>query len=100
MPLGDDLTGSLWAMLWRSMSEQLEDDIQAKVLAALGNTSPPAELEAELAKLADIEVDPYEELNEMRTCIARQLPSEPLGELLRLYADLVFVGSVDRFVRD
>ena len=98
--LGDDLTGSLWGLLWRSMSEQLDDDLQAKVLAALGNTSSSAELEEELAKLADLEVDPYEELNEMRTCIARQLPSEPLGELLRLYADLVFVGSVDRFVRD
>ena len=97
--LGDDLTGSLWGMLWSYMSEQLDDDLEAKVLAALSNESP-AKVEEELAKLADLEVDPYEELNKMRRCIALHLPSSPLGELLQLYADLVFVGSVNRYVRE
>lgn len=97
--LGDNMTGSLLGLFWDYLSEQLDDDLQTRVLAALGDESP-AEVEEELAELADLEVDPYNELSQMRNCIARHLPSEPLGELFRLYADLVFVGKVDRYVRD
>ena len=97
--VGEDLMGSLWGGLWSYMLEQLNDDLRAEVLTALGDGSP-TEVEEELAKLADHEVDPYAELAKMRTCIARHLPGEPLGELFRLFADLVFVGGIDRYVRE
>ena len=97
--LGEDMILSLFGLLWGDFSEKLDDDLRAKVLTALSG-DPPAEVEAELARLADLDVDPYEELSKMRTCIARHLPSEPLGELFRLYADLVFAGKIDRYVRD
>lgn len=97
--LGDDMTKSLLGLFWGYLSEGLDDDLRAKVLTGLSN-EPPAKAEAELSELADLEVDPYTVLYQLRPCIARHLPSEPLGELFRLYADLVFVGKVDRYVRD
>ena len=97
--LGNEVSGSLLGLFWGYLSEQLDDDLRAKVLATLADESV-SEVEEELSRLADLEVDPYKELSEMRTCIARQLPSEPLGELFRRHADLVFVGKVDRYVRE
>lgn len=96
--LGDEMTKSLLGLFWGYLSEGLDDDLRAKVLTGLSD-EPPAKAEAELAKLADLEVDPYTVLSKLRPCIARHLPGEPLGELFRLYADLVFVGKVDRYVR-
>ncbi|MCY3839077.1 MAG: hypothetical protein OXH09_10615 [Gammaproteobacteria bacterium] len=97
--LGDDMTNSLLGLFWGYLAEDLDDDLRAKVLTGLSN-EPPAEAEAELAQLADLEVDPYKVLSQLRPCIARHLPSELLGELFRLYADLVFGGKVDRYARD
>ena len=96
--LGDDMTRSLPGLLWHEMIKGFDDDLRAKVLAALGN-KPPTELEEELAKLADLVVDPYKELSQMRNCIARHLSGEQLGDLFRLHADLAFAGEVDRYVR-
>ena len=96
--VGEDLMGTLWGGLWSNMSEQLGEDLRAEVLTALGESA--SEVEEELAKLAELEVDPYAELAKMRTCIARHLPGEPLGELFRRFAEVVFVGPVDRYVRE
>lgn len=97
--LGEKLTQSLWAKFWTYMSEQLEDDLEASVVAALGDEAA-SDVEKELAKIAQVKVDPYEELANMRTCIARHLPSESLEQLFLSHTDLVFSGGTDRYERD
>ena len=97
--VGEKLTGSLWAQFWTYMSEQLEDDLEASVVAALGDEAA-SDVEKELAKIAQVKVDPYEELANMRTCIARHLPSESLEQLFLSHTDLVFSGGTDRYERD
>lgn len=97
--VGGKVSGALWAKFWDHVSEFLGTDLQGQILSALDGETRK-DVQKSLVELTDAEVDPYRELAEMRTCIARHLPSETLGELLRRHADLVFSEEAERYVRE
>ena len=61
------------------------------------------ELAQELDNLVErsegLVIDPYQELARLRTCVARFLSGESLGQLFSSHADRVFSGGVDLYVR-
>lgn len=44
-------------------------------------------------------VDPFRQINSLRTCVAKKLPSEMLGRVMESNADSVFVGETIELVR-
>lgn len=97
--VGEELSDALWAKFWNLLSEALDTDLKAQILSAL-DYETREDVQESLAELAGLEIDPYRELAKMRTCIARHLPSETLGELLRRHADRLFSGEAERYVRE
>ena len=97
--VGEELRDALWAEFWDLLSEPLGTDLKAQVLSAL-DYETREHLQESLAELADTEIDPYPELAKIRTCIARHLPSETLGELLHRHADRVFSEEAEHYVRE
>ncbi|MCY4060081.1 MAG: hypothetical protein OXG44_19015 [Gammaproteobacteria bacterium] len=96
---GEKLGVALWAKFWNELSEPLAIDLQAQILSAL-DYKTLGDVAGPLAELAELEIDPYAELAKMRTCIARHLPSETLGDLLLRHADRVFTEEAERYVRE
>ena len=98
--MSEDMSTYTFGQSWKAITDGLPDELKAEVIAALGENDDAArEFERELAKLDNLEVDPYRELARLRTCIARHLPSESLERLFSSHTDRVFAGGVDRFAR-
>ncbi len=96
--LGDELKLSISGEVWRAITEDLDAKVKAELVAALDNGDDSLdEFERGVEKLDGLEVDPYKELAHIRSCIARHLPSESLGEIFLLHTDLVFSGDIDRY---
>ena len=99
--LGNDIRDSLWTKTWTDIREELDEELLAEVQDALGlDQQAVAEIQQESARLAELSVDPYEELSHIRTCVAARLPSESLERLFVLHTDPVFSGGTDRYVRE
>lgn len=58
-----------------------------------------AELEQAVADYQSLQVDPFEELASLRTCVTLKLPGERVGELFYDHSQAVFTGPVERIVR-
>ena len=78
----------------------VSDSAKAELVSVLtaGETSL-ADFRRELSDAQKERVDPYEELAEMRSCIARRLPGDLLGRVFAKHANAVFSGDAHRFVR-
>ena len=99
--LSDDIRSSLRTRVWIDIREGLDDELLAEVQDALGlDQREVAEIQRQSAKLAELKVDPYEELSGIRTCVAARLPSESLERVFLLQADRVFSDETDRYVRE
>ena len=99
--LNDEIRDSLRTRVWIDIREGLDDELLAEVQDALGlDQREVAEIQRQSAKLAELKVDPYEELSGIRTCVAARLPSESLERVFLLQADRVFSGGADRYVRE
>ena len=97
--IGEDLFAGALAGIWAHVSDAMDDDLEADVIAALWD-KPRDEFERELTQARDARVDFYKELDDMRECIVKHLPSEALEQLFLLHADQVFSGDVERLVRE
>lgn len=92
---------SAWRVLWEAINEELEGESRTDFLAALDEGGDSiSEFERQLDELDEHEVDPYAELAHMRTCITRFLPSDALGRIFSIHADLVFADRGDRYLRE
>ena len=99
--LSDDIRDSLRTRVWIDIREGLDDELLAEVQDALGlDQREVAEIQRQSAKLAELKVDPYEELSGIRTCVAARLPSESLEQIFLQHTDRVFSGGADRYVRE
>lgn len=101
--LGADLRTFALSRAWKAFTEKLDADLKVEVVAALGETDSTDDLVRELGNLVDrfdqLDIDPYQELARLRTCVVRHLPSESLGQVFSSHADRVFAGGLDRYVR-
>ena len=99
--LSDDIRGSLRTRVWIDIREGLDDELLAEVQDALGlDQREVAEIQRQSARLAELKVDPYEELSGIRNCVALRLPSESLEQIFLQHTDRVFSGGADRYVRE
>ena len=99
--LSDDIRDSLSTKTWTDIQEELDDELLAEVHDALGlDQQAVAEIQAQSARLAELTVDPYAELAQIRNCVAHRLPSEFLEQIFLQQADRVFSGGTDRYVRE
>lgn len=86
--------------LWQEVDGKLSDGAKAELVTALaGKGETIADFERALAELDEKKTDPYKELAGMRTCLARRLPGDALGQLFLMHSEAIFSGEVDRYVR-
>ena len=99
--LSEDIGDSLWIEIWSDMREKLGDELRIKVQDALElGQQEVADIERESARFAELKVDPYAELANIRNCVALRLPSESLERIFLLHTDLVFSGGIDRYIHE
>lgn len=92
----------MFTLIWflGNITERLDAETKAAVIAALFDEGDGAvEFEQVRREYDNLKVDPYRELEELRTCIARHLPGDALEQLFSAHADRVFAGGIDRYAR-
>ena len=96
--LGEDLRSYAWLEFLKAVAEEVGELLAEILKAAFGtNGDPVGELDRDIDRLDELEVDPYQELARLRTCVARHLPGEWLGDLFSHHAETLFLASVDRY---
>ena len=93
----EDVVTSLWLDIWDS----LEEESRIKLVEVLETDQEELSgFQQEIARLAELEVDPYAELAHIRNCVTALLPTESLEQIFLQHTDRVFSGGTDQYVRD
>ena len=85
----------------RCLRDSIRDRIWKKaLLAGLLSEQQAEAIKRESARSPEARIDPYPDMERLRTCLAHRLPSESLDQLFLEHADEVFSGETSVFLRE